>query len=72
MHSTFSGTQVVKVDEFPRHNTTYEKLQKLRPAFIQESGSVTAGNASGTTSFLGLCRSPLVITYMQKNLVLVQ
>lgn len=33
-------------DEFPRTDTTLEKLQKLRPAF-REGGTVTAGNASG-------------------------
>ncbi len=35
-----------KVDEFPRHGTTAEKLSALRPAFSKE-GTVTAGNASG-------------------------
>lgn len=34
------------VDEFPRPDTTVEKLGGLRPAF-QTDGSVTAGNASG-------------------------
>ena len=33
-------------DEFPRHNTTTDKLSKLRPAF-EKDGTVTAGNASG-------------------------
>ena len=33
-------------DEFPRHNTTADKLSKLRPAF-EKDGTVTAGNASG-------------------------
>jgi acetyl-CoA C-acetyltransferase len=34
------------VDEYPRADTTIETLSKLKPAF-EESGSVTAGNASG-------------------------
>jgi len=34
------------VDEYPRADTTVETLSKLKPAF-DESGSVTAGNASG-------------------------
>ncbi len=34
-------------DEFPRPDTTLEKLGKLRTAFKKEGGSVTAGNASG-------------------------
>ncbi|MFH0795563.1 MAG: acetyl-CoA C-acetyltransferase [Candidatus Omnitrophota bacterium] len=33
-------------DEFPRPDTTLEKLSGLRPAF-KEGGTVTAGNASG-------------------------
>jgi acetyl-CoA C-acetyltransferase len=33
-------------DEFPRADTTAETLAKLKPAF-KDSGSVTAGNASG-------------------------
>lgn len=34
------------VDEYPRGDTTAETLAKLKPAF-EETGSVTAGNASG-------------------------
>jgi 3-oxoadipyl-CoA thiolase len=34
-------------DEFIKPTTTLEILQKLRPAFKAEGGSVTAGNASG-------------------------
>lgn len=34
-------------DEFIRPTTTLEALSKLRPAFKQEGGSVTAGNSSG-------------------------
>ncbi len=34
-------------DEFIRANSTFEGLQKLRPAFKKEGGSVTAGNSSG-------------------------
>src|SRR5215470_17558719 len=33
-------------DEYPRHDTTVEKLAALRPAF-DKAGTVTAGNASG-------------------------
>ena len=40
------GDTVIDTDEHPRHGTTLEALQKLRPAFDKE-GSVTAGNASG-------------------------
>ncbi|HUN45920.1 MAG TPA: acetyl-CoA C-acetyltransferase [Stellaceae bacterium] len=40
------GEVVVEVDEHPRHGTTMEALQKLRPAF-DKNGTVTAGNASG-------------------------
>ncbi|QIK37041.1 acetyl-CoA C-acetyltransferase [Caldichromatium japonicum] len=37
---------VFDTDEFPRPGTTVEVLAKLRPAFA-ETGTVTAGNASG-------------------------
>ena len=36
----------VTMDEHPRPETTFEQLQKLRPAFAK-NGTVTAGNASG-------------------------
>lgn len=35
-----------QVDEYPRVDTTLEKLAQLRPAFKKE-GTITAGNASG-------------------------
>lgn len=41
------GDTVVSDDEYIRHDTTVESLGKLRPAFDRESGTVTAGNASG-------------------------
>lgn len=34
-------------DEFPREGVTAESLAKLRPAFKQDGGTVTAANASG-------------------------
>jgi len=43
---TRKGETVVDTDEHPKHGTTVETLQKLRPAF-DKNGSVTAGNASG-------------------------
>jgi acetyl-CoA C-acetyltransferase len=44
---TRKGDTVVDADEYPRHGTTLDALQKLRPAFLRENGTVTAGNASG-------------------------
>src|SRR5882724_1919769 len=41
------GDTLVEADEYPKHGTTVEVLQKLRPAFLREGGTVTAGNASG-------------------------
>jgi acetyl-CoA C-acetyltransferase len=41
------GDTLVEHDEYPKHGTTFEVLQKLRPAFLREGGTVTAGNASG-------------------------
>jgi acetyl-CoA C-acetyltransferase len=40
------GDVVVENDEYPRPETTFEVLAKLRPAFSKD-GTVTAGNASG-------------------------
>jgi acetyl-CoA C-acetyltransferase len=40
------GEVIVDADEHPRHGTTLDALQKLRPAF-DKNGTVTAGNASG-------------------------
>ncbi len=40
-------------DEFPRLDTTIEKLAKLKPAFASEGGTVTAGNSSGVND--GAC-----------------
>ena len=39
-------TIVFDTDEHPREGTTLEGLQKLRPAFKKDGGTVTAGNAS--------------------------
>ncbi len=41
------GETVVDTDEHPKPDTTAETLAKLRPAFIRDGGTVTAGNASG-------------------------
>jgi acetyl-CoA C-acetyltransferase len=43
---TRKGDIVIDTDEYPKPETTFEVLQKLRPAFSKE-GTVTAGNASG-------------------------
>lgn len=39
-------TIIFKEDEFPRRDTSVEKLAKLRPVF-KEAGTVTAGSSSG-------------------------
>lgn len=41
------GTKIFDTDEFPRLDTTLEKLSKLKPVFAKENGTVTAGNSSG-------------------------
>jgi acetyl-CoA C-acetyltransferase len=41
------GDITIDSDEYPKHGTTLDVLQKLRPAFLKEGGTVTAGNASG-------------------------
>ena len=40
------GETVVDEDEYIRHDSSMEKMAKLRPAFVKD-GTVTAGNASG-------------------------
>ena len=40
------GVTVVDTDEYPKDDTTMEKLSKLNASF-KENGTVTAGNASG-------------------------
>ncbi len=42
-------------DEFIRPDSTPEGLAKLRPAFRRESGTVTAGNASGLNDGAAAC-----------------
>jgi acetyl-CoA C-acetyltransferase len=42
-----NGTVTFLQDEHVRPDTTLEGLQKLRPAFKPDGGTVTAGNASG-------------------------
>ncbi len=44
---TRKGDQVIDSVEHPKHGTTLDTLTKLRPAFLKENGTVTAGNASG-------------------------
>ena len=44
---TRKGETIVNADEYIRHGATMEAMQKLRPAFVRENGSVTAANASG-------------------------
>ncbi|WP_456388754.1 acetyl-CoA C-acetyltransferase [Profundibacter sp.] len=44
---TRRGETIVDADEYIRHGVTIENMQKLRPAFVRENGTVTAANASG-------------------------
>jgi len=39
--------KIFDTDEGPRFGTTAETLAKLKPCFVKENGTVTAGNASG-------------------------
>jgi len=41
------GDVAYAVDEHFRHNCTVADMAKLKPAFLKENGTVTAGNASG-------------------------
>ncbi len=41
------GSVTVSTDEGPRRDSTLEALAKLKPAFVKDGGTVTAGNAPG-------------------------
>ena len=43
---TRKGEVEFKLDEHPRADVTAESLSALRPVFVKENGTVTAGNAS--------------------------
>lgn len=43
---TRQGNTVITTDEYPKRDTTLEKLSHLKPSF-KEGGKVTAGNSSG-------------------------
>ncbi len=47
--------QIVDTDEGPRADTTVEALAKLRPAFLQPGGTVTAGNSSQMSDGAAMC-----------------
>ena len=55
-------TLVFDTDETVREETTVEVLGKLKPAFKQEGGTVTAGNAPGVNDGA----SAVVVTSMQR------
>ncbi|GAA6209530.1 acetyl-CoA C-acetyltransferase [Cognatishimia sp. WU-CL00825] len=44
---TRKGDIIVDSDEYIRHGATMAAMQKLRPAFVRDGGTVTAANASG-------------------------
>ena len=44
---TRKGDITVEADEYIRHGSTIEAMQKMKPAFLRDGGSVTAANASG-------------------------
>ena len=46
---TRKSTQLVTGDEHPRRDSRIEDIEKLKPVFDAEHGTVTAGNASGIT-----------------------
>lgn len=46
-HESRHGTEVFDEDEHVRADITAKQLADMKPAFIKENGTVTAGNASG-------------------------
>lgn len=47
VRKTRKGDVVFDTDEHPRRDVSIESLSNLRPVFLKENGTVTAGNASG-------------------------
>jgi acetyl-CoA C-acetyltransferase len=47
------GEQRFEVDEHPRRDVSADDLAKLKPVFVQQDGTVTAGNASGLNDGAG-------------------
>jgi 3-oxoadipyl-CoA thiolase len=47
VHGRHGEVSEVSRDEHPRPGTTPEKLRSMRPAFVKEGGTVTAGSSSG-------------------------
>lgn len=54
-------TRIFATDEYPRRDTTLERLARLKPAF-QDGGTVTAGNSSGINDGA----AAVVVTYLEK------
>lgn len=64
------NTRIFNVDEHPRLSTL-EQLSKLKPAFLKEGGTVTAGNSSGIndgSAMLILASEAMVKKYNLKPL----
>ena len=47
VQKTRKGDVIFDTDEHARRDITLESLSKLKPVFVRENGTVTAGNASG-------------------------
>ncbi len=52
---TRKGVVSFDTDEHPKAGTTVESLSSLRPAFVKQDGTVTAGNASGLNDGAAAC-----------------
>ena len=52
---TRKGVVSFDTDEHPKAGTTVESLGSLRPAFVKQDGTVTAGNASGLNDGAAAC-----------------
>ena len=66
---TKKESNIIKDDEFIRHDIKIDKLKKLKPAF-EKDGTVTAGNASGLNdgaSFVVLMSEEKARTLKQPN-----
>jgi acetyl-CoA C-acetyltransferase len=58
----------MQADEFPRLETTLDSLMRLKPCFVKENGTITAGNASGINDGAAMIQMCSLKEAKQRNL----
>lgn len=52
---TVNVPEIIKLDNLIKHDSSFEKLSTLKPAFIKNFGNITAGNSSSLTDGASAC-----------------